>query len=555
MQPSPCSILPRRFGVIGIALVLTPLLLFWSPNPASGQSPEQGVASITLDEAIQIALVRNYLVRDARLDVANAQSLVREGWGQVFPQLSLNSTYTRNVKSANPFAGSDAGGLFQSLGFLDWLAFNERARTDTDPASLPITLEEFFVRQAAGLDAAGIEISNSDNPFAIPNQFRTGVSVTQKVFDIRTFWGVAGAQKYLKDLNEAGVQRQEHILIDTVRRQYYQALLASARKRVVSQSVERTRKTAEEASLRVARGVAPKFQRLSAEVELANLETQLIETSGASDSALDQLKFTLGIPVGQSIRLATELKPVDDAMLRTAALDGAVDLALRNRPDVTQSELNIELQKIQWKVARADYFPLLDAFADVSYVGNVPDNRTSTLSNSDDPFSFTRLENGFFSDRYWDMTASVGFTLSWTIFDGFQRHQRVQQRSIAMDRAEIAKQQLAEAVQLEVETALRGLRTARLRILSQEKNVERAELNYEYASARLREGVASPLDEREASELLDQSRLSYLQAVFDFNVALSQLETATGVVRPVATNTDLTFNIAGPATLTKKNDD
>ena len=72
--------------------------------------------------------------------------------------------------------------------------------------------------------------------------------------------------------------------------------------------------------------------------------------------------------------------------------------------------------------------------------------------------------------------------------------------------------------------------------------MERAELSYEYASARLREGVASPLDEREASELLDQSRLSYLQAVFDYNVALSRLETATGAVEPIAKDHSLTVN-------------
>jgi outer membrane protein TolC len=368
------------------------------------------------------------------------------------------------------------------------------------------------------------------------------VSVTQKVFDIRTFWGVAGAQKYLEDLNVAGVRREEQLLIDTVRRQYYQALLAEATRKVVSQSVTRTSKTAEEASLRVARGVAPKFQRLSAEVELANLETQLIGATGAANSALDQLKFTLGMPVSQPVRLATPLEPAENPSLRAAGLDGALDLALRTRPDITQADLQIELRNIQRRVARADYFPFLDVFADVSYVGNVPDNRTSIITDPENPFSFSARQNDFFSDGYWDMTASVGFTLSWTLFDGAQRRQRVQQQRIQTDRARIAREQIEQAVRLEVETALRDLRTAQLRILSQEKNVERAELNYEYASARLREGVASPLDEREASELLDQSRLSYLQAVFDYNVALSQLETATGAVEPIAKDHSLTVN-------------
>ncbi len=526
------------------AAILSLIWLSAIPIPTSAQSPETQPVALSLDEAIQIALVKNYVLRDARLDIDNAQSLVREGWGQVFPQVSLASTYTRNIRTANPFAGSQAGGFFETLGFIDWLAFNEQARTDDDITTQPISVAEFFERRQAGLDAAGIQPLDSDNPFGIPNQFRSGVSVTQKIFDIRTFWGVAGAQKFLKALNEAGVHRQEQLVVDQVRQLYYRAVLAAEQERVVSLSVERTRKTANEAALRVARGVAPKFQRLSAEVELANLETQRIAASGDASAALDQLKFALGIPISRQIRLVTDLQPDSDAELRTVALEDALALALASRPDLEQANLNIEIENIQWKVARAEYFPSLDAFADLSYIGNVPDNRTVTLINPADPFSFSTRQNGFFSDDYWDLTASVGLTLSWTIFDGFQRRQRVQQRTIMQERANIAQEQLLQSVRLEVEQALRDVRTAELRILSQEKNVERAELNYEYASARLREGVASPLDEREASDLLDQSRLSYLQAVFDYNTAVSRLESATGTIR-ITPQSELKLTISG----------
>ena len=65
-------------------------------------------------------------------------------------------------------------------------------------------------------------------------------------------------------------------------------------------------------------------------------------------------------------------------------------------------------------------------------------------------------------------------------------------------------------------------------MLSQEKNVERAELNFEYAEARLKEGVATPLEVREASNQLDQSRLGHLQAVHDYLVAQSAYETSIG---------------------------
>jgi outer membrane protein TolC len=83
-------------------------------------------------------------------------------------------------------------------------------------------------------------------------------------------------------------------------------------------------------------------------------------------------------------------------------------------------------------------------------------------------------------------------------------------------------------VKLEVRKALRDLENARERIESQRANVRRAELNYDHMSKRVNEGVASQIELREASEQLDQSRLNFLQAVHDYLVARTDLETALG---------------------------
>jgi outer membrane protein TolC len=65
-------------------------------------------------------------------------------------------------------------------------------------------------------------------------------------------------------------------------------------------------------------------------------------------------------------------------------------------------------------------------------------------------------------------------------------------------------------------------------MVSQSRNVQRAELNYEFAVTRLREGVSSRLEERQASDLLDDSQLNYNRAVFDYLVAQANFETAVG---------------------------
>jgi outer membrane protein TolC len=540
------TILRPRAG-FGWALLF---LLVWAPMATKAQDAPVSAApplALTLDEAIEIALVRNYVVRDRRLDVVEAEAQVREGWGQITPQVSFESDYTRNIKTANPFTGSDAGSFFEAIGLIEWLGYNELARTDENPDTSPIKLEEFLALRNAGLDAAGRPQSGSDNPFNVPNQFRGALTVSQKVFDIRSFWGVSAAKRYLTTMRESGVRREEQLLINDVRQQYSLALLSRERAIVARQSADRTARTARETSLRVSQGISPKYQRLSVEVELANIQTALIDAENQAQLANAQLKFLLGLPVSSSIRLVEPLEPREESVLTLVSDESAFEMAVNNRPDLEQTRLMIEIERMQKKIETADYYPTLDAFASAGIVGNVPDSRLSLSSRADDPFAFDVVNRGFFDNAYWDFTANAGFRLSWTLWDGLQRKNRVQQRQIAVQRAEIAHAQLEQSVRLEVEQAIRDLRTARERILTQEKNVSTAELNYDHASSRLREGVASPLEERDASELLDQSRLNYLQAVFDFNQALSQLETALGTINLYRDTDSITLSAASPA--------
>ncbi len=498
------------------------------------------VLALSLEEALQIAYINSYIVQDARLGVDVARAQVREGRGQLYPQIDVSSSYTRNVKSPNPFSGSSANNLFSSLGFIDWLAFNEQARTDMDAGTMPLSFIEFASRQQQGLNDAGIVLDFSDNPFEVPNQFQSGVTVSQKILDFSAFIAVKGASKYVQASSELALERQEQLLIDDVRATFYQAMLASERANVSAQSVARTKETVYELGRQVSQGVTPKFQRLSTEVELANLETSLLQTKNAEQAALDQLKMVIGIPIEQSIRLVGQLAAEDKGAYMTISTNDAVFLALENRPDLEQVRLSIELQRINSKVTRTGYLPTLSAFANYSYIGNVPTNRTFVINNPNDPFSFSQGSNDFFSSSYWDESFSVGLTLNWRLFDGFQTKARAQQQRLAADRAQIQYNQQMQGIRQEVALALRNLEASRQQILSQERNVERAELNYTFAQKRLQEGVSSPLEERNASEQLDQSKINYLQAVHDFLRAQSAFETAVGM--PLSNPGD--FNLA-----------
>lgn len=495
----------------------------------NGEQEFGGEVTITVEEAIQIALVNNHMLRSGMLDLEIAETQIREAWGTVYPQISTSGQYTRNLKTPNPFAGSDAGGLFDTFGAIEWLAFNEGARTDGDPSTDPIAFDEFLRRQSQGYQEAGISTpgSGGDNPFAVENQFNFGVNVSQTIYNGAAFAAIKGARQ-LREVNADGFERSRQEVANNIRRSFYGALLADEQVDVLRFSVERLRKTAEETAKSVEAGVASKFNRVSAEVELINLETDLIEAENRAKLAAKNLALQLGISPRTILNLRGELD--FDELQPEEYLDpeAAHEIAIQQRPDLSQTRGSIELQKIEREITQSQYLPRVNAFANAAYIGSVPSNRTSVSSIEGEDFSFTSTERDFFDDSYWEPSVAVGLSFSWSIFDGFQRRAQVQRNDIGIRQSEINMEFQKNAIYLEIEEAIDNLEAAMKRIRSQERNLEQAEMNYEFSVTRLREGAGTALEERQASSLLDQSKLNYLSAVHDYLIAQSQYQTALG---------------------------
>jgi len=491
--------------------------------------------TITIDEAIQIALVNNYMIRKGILNVENAEAQIREAWGSVYPQINASGSYTRNLQTPNPFAGSDAGGIFQSLGAVDWLAFNESARTDGDPSTNPIPIDEYFDRQEEGYRNAGIPIPGMDgsNPFAVENQFQFGLSLNQTLYSGAAFAAIRGAQQ-IRDLNEDQSELERQTVVSQIKQSFYTALLAQEQLDLLKSSVERLSLTVEETKKSVEAGVLSRYDRISAEVELINLETSLIEVENQAELAIKNLALQLGIPTKTVVNLRGSLQYSDALLPETYDMDVAYEVAIQQRPDLSQLKGLISLTEVEGEIARSAYLPTVSAFANAAYIGQVPSNRLNIMRVEGEDFAFTSESRNFFDSSYWNPAVAVGLRFNWSIFNGFQTKMRVEQNKIAVRQAEIDLEFQKNAIYLQIEQSVRNLETALRRIHSQERNIEQAELNYEYSRRRLAEGIGTPLQERQASSLLDQSSVNYLTAVYDYLIALSEYEKAIG--KPILNN-------------------
>ena len=504
--------------------------------PVGAQTvPDAGTPLVlTLDEAVSRARADNLQLRALQYDLATARAQLAEARAGLLPSASLASSYTRNVVAANPFAGSSAGSLFGSLGAVDWLAYNEQARTDGNPATDPISLGAYQDSLAAGYARAGIVPSTSSNPFAVPNQFQNAISINQVLYNRAAQAAPRMARRALT-VAEQGALRQEQVVADQVRQQFLQALLAQERVRIVAQSLERLRESETEIARRVEAGVLPRFQRLSAEVGRVNAESQLAQAQNGADLAIEALKLSLNLAPEQTVVLDGRLSADDVADLDALDRESLTRAALAQRLDLQQARLAVELRRFDRLMTRSNRLPTISAYANLAYNGSVPDDRTFVVRDASDPnnpFAYTQGERRYFDGSYWQPAVSVGVRVAWTIFDGGRINAQMQQRQIAIDRAELQVETLERAVALDVQRSLLTIGSARERLAATEQNVARAEENYRIVERRLFEGVATQLELRDASEQLDQARLNYLQSLYDVRTARTGLDIVTGVALP-----------------------
>jgi outer membrane protein TolC len=521
-----------RSAVLGCRVAAFSLALAAAPVAARGQTSTgmtesdgaPPVLRISLAEAIEVAVLRNYALNRSRLGVQVADEQVREAYAELYPSIDGSASYQRQFDAINPFAGSDAEDTFFGGGPTnDFLAINN----DTLVDQLGLDYLQYLEDRQRAAEEAGLAFDPDENPFFIHNRVRLEVTATQLIYDGAAFSGLKAASR-LKAAEKARFENQARQTVLNVATQYYRALLTREQAEILRRSEERARAEVEELRARVERGTRPKFDLLSTEVRLANVEAQRIRAENEADDAVDRLKLLLGVPQDQAIVPTDELIAPDAQFSPPASTEAAMAEAVEERPDLQAAALQVELNEIEREAATAGYLPIVEAFFTAAWVGQIPDD-TNRVTQPDPLSSEVEVEErGPFDGAFWGPDVLAGVRLRWNFFNGFRTTARVAQNRLAVRQAELTLQELQNQVRIEVARSLRTLQSTWQQLQSQDRNVDNAELNYRHAALRVDEGVAGTVELRDANEQLDNSRLNYLQSIHDYRLAELQYDVAVG---------------------------
>jgi outer membrane protein TolC len=429
------------------------LFLFLSSFSFSvrAQTAQSTPRQITLVDAVQLALKHNHMVRISQFQVDEKQDAKAAARSEYLPSIKNESTIVRVTDTQ--YIGFPVG----SLGTV---------------AGSPIP-------------AAPVTINQGGKTFVT-----SGTMLTQPLTQLFTRIKPANdaAEADLKASRADAQQTQNEIALK-VRQIYYQILIAQLHQSATSAKIRANQDLEGERLQQVKYGSALNEQLIESKAQLLETKQDLLTTELQLSDLTMQLDDLIGLPVTTQLTLDATVPAVEETCKR----EECVRLALASHPEVSAARAEVEKASDGVRLAKADYFPDISAFARYSYQSNVP-----------------FLVHNF---------GSFGAAFTYDLFDWGKRRDTVRESDSQLGEAKENLARVSDDVELGVETALNRLdRTKEMVDVSEQVMALRTESSRVTADQLFRgEALQSQADaaaaqELDAKALLLQSQLGYIQA-------------------------------------------
>ena len=237
-------------------------------------------------------------------------------------------------------------------------------------------------------------------------------------------------------------------------------------------------------------------------VQVINAKTNFIKAKNKLNLALELLWNLLNVTIDDNVIIKSQLEYEKEQK----NMDNCLKEALLRRPEIKQMNIHQDMTESLLKITKARNKPT------IALVGNYDWQHDKWSTSTSD----------------WDKTWDATLALTIPIFDGLSTRGRVKQSRARLVQVSLQKEQLIEAVKLEVKKAFFDFEESKERIEAQTENVELARSNLKTAQARYKLGLMSDLEVRDAQFALTQAETNYFQALYDYNVARAALHRAMG---------------------------
>jgi outer membrane protein len=309
--------------------------------------------------------------------------------------------------------------------------------------------------------------------------------------------------KYNLESTKEGMRQSKHLTVFNTKRAFYGHLLAKEFVSVAEEAVRVAEENLENVRTMYEVGMASKMDLLRSEVRLTNMQPEVIAAKNNLRISELNLKTILGMDLSQPVQIEGNLSYEPFA----PDLEECIATALANRPEIRQFDFQRKMAGENLKLSRAGYFPSLAVSGSYSFWADKFDFRKDT----------------------WSSFYAINLVLNIPIFNGFKESAQIAQSKAMVREIELNQKALQDAVELEVRQAVLMLKEAKETLLSQEKNTEQARESLRITQLNFSEGMATTLDVISAEAAYNQARVNYSQALYNYVVAVADLDRAMGI--------------------------
>jgi outer membrane protein TolC len=331
------------------------------------------------------------------------------------------------------------------------------------------------------------------------------VTARQTLFNATVIVGVGAARIYQSVAKEI-FKAREHETIANARKAYYTSLLAAEVREMMRSTLKNAEENLKNVQLLRRQGLLSEYDELRASVGVENLRPSVIQAENNYALSLDGLRAVMGLTPSQPVEVQGRLtfEPID-----TALFVDAVDRVLEANHHLRALRHQVDVNRAFVSAQRSNYFPVLAAFGNYQYQAAKNSLNIST--------------NDFIG------SSTVGLSVSFNLFEGFQTSSRVEQAEIDVRKTQEQLSGLETSLRTAMHSTVLQLGQARKRIEAQGKTVEQAERGYKIATTRFVSGSGTQLEVNDAQVALTQAQVNRFQAVYEYLVAAADFEQLLGI--------------------------
>jgi outer membrane protein TolC len=333
--------------------------------------------------------------------------------------------------------------------------------------------------------------------FGISNSMNANVGLQQLIFDGRYLVGVQ-ARTSIKELANLQVKMSERDVKVLISKSYFQAVMARKSLQSIKESKAVMDKLFDQTNKTYKQGLIEELDVERLQYNVKTIENAILLLETQNHLALSALKLNMGYPMEDSLRLTDDISQhLSEVFQQASYVDN-----IENRLESKLAEQAILLKKYDLKQMRYSALPSLFGAANYGY------------NSFSDRFNF-------FNNKWYNF-GNFGIQANIPIFDGFTRKSQITQAKLAVEKAEIDKLNLFNALKLQNMNTLLTIRNNINDYKNQKDILKLSEKIEHKTQVKYKEGIGSSFEFANAQNERIQQYLKLLQS--ELNLLNSHIE-------------------------------